>query len=225
MDQPSADPARLAESLADLAWLNRYLGGAATILQQLERLLTDFDRPQLRVLDVGAGGGDVLESVSRWCSQRGLEPCGVALDLVAGTVRIALTNVREWGRAGRIQVVRGNALKLPFSDRSFDVTYCNTFLHHLDPQAAVTCIREMARVSSSGVVVSDLRRDVFAYLSALVLARTLWRGHPYTRHDGPASVRAAYTLRDAKGLAERAGLDAAIEAHPGFRWTLRWKRT
>ncbi len=100
----------------------------------------------------------------------------------------------------------------------------STFLHHLGADDAAIALREMARVSVLGIVVSDLRRGVLGYLAARVLAHTLWRRHRYSRHDGPASVRAAYTLAEARELAERAGLSPVVEAQPGFRWALRWRR-
>ena len=55
MDQRSPDPERLAESLNDLAWYNRYLGATATVAHQLERVLDGAVPSRLRVLDVGAG--------------------------------------------------------------------------------------------------------------------------------------------------------------------------
>ncbi len=80
-------------------------------------------------------------------------------------------------------------------------------------------------MSDWGWVVSDLRRTIGGRIAAWCLAHTLWRTHPYARHDGPASMRAAYTLNEAVELARRAGLeDAVAEAQPTFRWALRWRR-
>jgi Zn-dependent protease len=80
-------------------------------------------------------------------------------------------------------------------------------------------------VSTLGILVSDLRRSRTGYLAVSLLARTVWRGHVYARHDGPVSMRAAYTMAEARELAARAGLTGArVEAVPGFRWTMRWRR-
>jgi predicted SAM-dependent methyltransferase len=113
---------------------------------------------------------------------------------------------------------------LPFGDRSFDVAYSSTFLHHLDVAGAVTVLREMVRVSALGIVVSDLRRCVAGYLAARALAGTVWRRHLYSRHDGPVSMRAAFTTSEVEGLAERAGIRSLIEPQPFFRWALCWRR-
>jgi SAM-dependent methyltransferase len=224
MDQPSPDLGLLAESLADLAGLNRYLGGTATILHQMSRLLGSAAPKRLSVLDVGAGGGDILRALARWCERRGIGFSGVALDSSATTSRIAAAMLADpTGRpAARVLCADGRAL--PFPDHRFDVAISSTSLHHLEPRDAVIVLREMARVSARGIVVSDLRRCPSGFLAALAMAHTVWRRHRYSRHDGPVSMRAAYTIPEARALAEQAGLSPVVEPQPGFRWALRWRR-
>ena len=223
MDEPAADPGLLAESLRDLAWLNRYLGGTVTIIHQVSQLLDHYREKAFRVLDVGAGGGDILIALARWSARRGLSFEGVGLDRGPQTVRLAVASLEKFSQS--IQVVRGDARALPFGEGAFDVALCNTFLHHLDPDGATAALQEMARVSRLGIVVSDLRRSRLGLLAAWTLARTVWRRHPYARHDGPASMRAAYTMHEARALAERAGLRPEVVPQPGFRWALRWRRS
>ena len=225
MDQPSTDPVLVAESLADLAWMNRWLGPTATIGNQMGRLLGHSRPKRLRVLDVAAGGADMLAALDRWCGRRGIEFEGVALDFGRETVRVATAMLSGNGQAERIRIVCGDARALPFGDRRFDVAICSTFLHHLEGDDAAVAVREMARVSDLGIVVSDLRRGHFGQLGAWMLANTVWRRHLYTRHDSIASMRAAYTAREARELAKRAGLAVSVETQRWFRWAMRWKRS
>lgn len=225
MDQPAADAALLEESLDDLAWMNRYLGVTAGILHQIGKLLNGQLPGRISVLDVGAGGGDVMAALGDWCRRRGVCLEGVAVDSGRTTVRLAAARLAGRAASERTGVVCGDALALPFRDRHFDIVIGCTFLHHLEADEAVAALTEMARVSAHGGVVTDLRRSLAAYLGASALARTLWRRHRYPRHDAPASVRAAYTLGEARTLARRASLDAVVEAQPLFRWALRWRRS
>lgn len=224
VDRPAADPELLSESLSDLAWMNRYLGVAAGIVRQLHRLIGDQRARRLSVLDVGAGGGDILAAVERWCGRRGIGCDGWALDSGRATASIAATRLAEWVEGGRVQVVRADARSLPFGDRSVDVSISSTFLHHMEEDDAARVLREMARVSRIGIVVTDLRRGRAGYLAAWTLANTVWRGHDYTHHDAPASMRAAFTIAEVRELAERAGLAARIGPQLWFRWALRWSR-
>jgi SAM-dependent methyltransferase len=224
MDQASPDPALLGESLNDLAWMNRYLGVTAGIVRQLGRLLDGRAPEMLRVLDVGAGGGDILAALAGRWERRGLAFEGVGLDLGVVASRIAVERLGARNGDKGIGMVCGDARALPFPDRSFDVAVSSTLLHHLEPRDGVLVLREMARVSALGMIVTDLRRGAAGYLAAWTLANTLWRRHRYPRHDAPTSARAAYTMAEARELAERAGLAAEIEPQRWFRWALRWRR-
>ena len=68
-----------------------------------------------------------------------------------------------------------------------------------------TAFREMRRVARKAVVVNDLRRGRLAYLMSAAPVWAFARGR-YTRHDGPASARRAYTLYELDSLAAQAGL-------------------
>ena len=223
VDQPSPDPALLAESLADLAWLNRYLGGTATMIHQLNRLLGGLVPRRLRVLDVGAGGADMLVALREWCQRRGIVLEAVALDFGRETTQQAAKNIESVG-CEVLRVTCGDARAVPFSDRAFDVAISSTFLHHVEEDDAVMTLKEMVRVSDLGIIVSDLRRELWGYVAAWALANTVWRRHHYTRHDAIASMRAAFSLEEAIALAQRAGLAAVVEPQLWFRWALRWRR-
>lgn len=225
IDEHDAPLERVADSLRDLARLNRYLGGAATIAHQIPRLLDGERWNRLRMLDVGAGGADILVTLDGWLAARGVRVDGVALDRGPAATRIAAEWLKRYDTRGGPRVVRGDALTLPFADRSFDIVYCSTFMHHFEPEDAARLLGEMNRVSAVGCVVADLRRSRVAHAAARVLAHTVWRAHPCTRHDGPVSVRASYTPAEARELAERAGLKAVVESQPFFRLALRWRRS
>ena len=75
--------------------------------------------------------------------------------------------------AQRIAVVRGDGLRLPFADRSFDAAYTVLTLHHFRDDAAVCLLQDMARVARRLVVVNDLERSRAAWLGARALAASL----------------------------------------------------
>ncbi|HET7274893.1 MAG TPA: hypothetical protein VFI91_06915, partial [Longimicrobiaceae bacterium] len=70
-------------------------------------------------------------------------------------------------------------------------------------------------------IVSDLRRSLAGLAGARLLASTVWGAHPVTRHDGPLSVRRAFTPAELAGLADAAGWpNARVRTHPFFRVSL-----
>jgi len=93
--------------------------------------------------------------------------------------------------------VAGNALALPFFDRSFDLVTCSLLIHHLEPDEIVRFVNEALRVAKIAVLLNDLRRD------AVHLA-LMYAGYPlFSRlafHDGVASVRRAYTPGEMRAI-------------------------
>jgi hypothetical protein len=70
-------------------------------------------------------------------------------------------------------------------------------------------------------VTNDLARGRLRYVGAWVLLHVLtWNA--FTRHDGPLSVRRAYSLPEARALLMEAGLRIVDEeiGFVGHRWAL-----
>ena len=90
--------------------------------------------PATRVLEVGVGGGNVLERVA---GRR------VGIDLSPFILDKARARL-----GGAAALVRGDAMALPFGDGVFDRVYCSEVLEHvLEPEAVV---RQMRRVLAPG---------------------------------------------------------------------------
>lgn len=202
LDGDTLDPHDLAVNLRELAMLNRLPGGIRASLDAVAGLADG--RRDLHVLDAGTGGGDMALAIAR----RGRAGAAAgrwhvtALDSSADVLALAAAQV---GADPDVRLVRGSALALPFDDAAVDVAHASLLLHHLDPADAVTALNELRRVARLGVIINDLRRGWLPYAITALTVRGLCRGR-YTRHDGLASVRRAYTLRELDGLLAAAGL-------------------
>jgi ubiquinone/menaquinone biosynthesis C-methylase UbiE len=201
LDHPGQPPSLLAGNLDDLRRINRWLGGHWLTLRGIEDLLEGYPRDAgVSVVDVGTGGGDVPEATVRWAGRTGRRVHVLAGDVspeILGLARRQVTPLVD------LAVLDGRCL--PLADGSVDVAVCSLLLHHLSPDDAIALFREMRRVARRGVVVNDLVRSRLGYLGALAIARFATR-NPLTRHDGPLSVRRAYTRTEMADLAARAGL-------------------
>ena len=213
MDAPAADPGELRRALGFIRRINRLLGYNAATLGAIEELAAAHGRrpSPLKTLDIATGSADLPSAVLAWGRRRGLEVRCVGLDLHPTTLVIA----RQWAPA--VSLVRGDALRLPFADGSFDLATCSMFLHHLETPAAAAVIREMERVTRLGWVAADLlrRRRALAWITAF----TLFAGR-MVRHDARTSVRQAWTPAEARALAEEAGVAAEYRETFGHRFLL-----
>jgi SAM-dependent methyltransferase len=219
MDAATLDPGQLSRSLEDLRRVNRWLGGTRVVLHHLGGLMKRHPRARWRVLDLATGSGDIPLTLARWARERGQELEVVATDNHPVTLELAR---RHTAAEPAVRTALADALALPFADGSFDVALISTAFHHFDDEAdCIQVLREMDRVSRVGWIVNDLARSRAALAGARLLAVTAWRRHPITRHDGPLSVRRAFTVRELRALAARAGFRGVqVRGHAPFRLAL-----
>lgn len=96
------------------------------------------------VLDVATGTGDVAIEFAARSDARVI----VGLDRSAGMLEVAGGKVRRGRHGGRIEMVEGDALDMPFDDGSFDVVTIAFGLRNLPDYDAG--VREMVRVLKPG---------------------------------------------------------------------------
>lgn len=220
MDDPGLDPALHAEALDALARINRVSLTERRLVDEVVRVAARRAGP-VRVLDIGCGDAAVLVETARRAGRRGVtvEPYG------CDTSPVALARAEEHAvRSGvPLRVSRLDVTTDPLPG-GFDVATCSLFLHHLDDADAVRLLSAMAEAATV-VLVQDLRRTrtglILAWLGVRLLSRS-----PVARVDGPRSVRAAFSLDEAAGLADRAGLaGATVQRAWPQRFTIRWEGT
>lgn len=207
LDRLDASPAELSRNLLDIARLNR-LGATRTILRHVAPFFDQREAGQtLRVLDVGTGAADIPLALARWARRQGRRVDIVALELHPAVLRHAAGAI---GGTPEVRLVAGDALAPPIRPGSVDVALCSLVLHHLPEEAVVTLLGRLAELVRLGFVVSDFRRGRLAWAAVWLTTHALSRNR-LTRHDGPLSVRRAYTRAELAGLAARTRL-------PGLRW-------
>src|SRR5262249_53745639 len=120
---------------------------------------------------------------------------------------VAFARARADAQGAEVPFFACDALSpsLPAGD---DVLLCSLFLHHLEESQAVDLLRRMAKAAGQMVLVNDLVRSRAGLMLAHVGTRLLSRS-AIVHTDGPRSVEGAFTLTEARALAERAGLVGA----------------
>ena len=205
LDGPLDDPAALVANLRDLARLNRVSGGTSLSRRAIDALGSAADRPATTILDVGTGGADIPIALLAHAARAGRDLAVTATDSrpeVLAAARVARPAVH---RIPGLTLELADGHGLPYPDAAFDVTHASLVLHHLEPGDAVAFLRELSRVARDGIVVNDLVRGRVAWLGAWLAVHTLATAS-YTRHDGPLSVRRAYSRAQLLRLLTDAGL-------------------
>ena len=217
LDGPLDDEAALRGNLRDLARINRWLGGTSASRRALDRLLARRTVPHT-LLDVGTGAADIPLALLGRASRSGRPLRVTGVDSRQEVLDAARAIDPRLARTPDLELVVVDGRILPWPDRSFDVVHASLVIHHLEPPDALAFLREAARVARLGVVINDLVRARHHWLGARVLLPLMTRNR-FTRHDGPLSVRRAYTRMELRALLAGAALRpvAEVGAFAGHR--------
>jgi len=191
--------ARMHALETDYWW---FVGRRAIIGQLLDRIISP-SHPPLQLLDLGCGTGANLPFL---CEYLGADSRVTALDYSPLALNFARTATRELP----VSLLRGDALKLPFPDASFDIVSMLDVLEHLrdDSMAA----QEIHRVLRPG---GHLVLSVPAY-------KKLW-----SRHDEALQHYRRYERLELQQLLKRhhfqiRHLSFAMSPMPLAAWA--WRR-
>jgi len=207
MDQPGISEDEVSEAYRVLRRVNRQLGNLSAMNREMRRLVHEDcagrGRSSMSILDVGSGSGDIPAAMRERLGNLGIKAMALALD--RDPTALALATRLD------LATVRGDALRLPFADRSVDVVTAVKFAHHFSGEALARLVSEMTRVAARRVIVLDIRRHRLAYWGFVAWSR-VFTSNRLVRYDGPLSVLRGFTAR------EFADLAAPLHA---FAWTVR----
>jgi ubiquinone/menaquinone biosynthesis C-methylase UbiE len=206
-------PEAAEESLADVEWIHRALGGRPIVRRHLVPLLLAVPSQRPVLLDLGAGNGHVGRSLKGELARRGRELVTIDLDRQLFHARLSAKRTS----------LAADALRLPLPDRSVDVVSSTLFLHHFDAEEVAALLHESARVARVAVTALDLTRHRVPLAVNALLSRLVFRS-AITRHDGRASVLQAWTSPELRAIAARALPGSLVRPAGPFVQGLLWKR-
>ena len=191
-------------SLADLRFVNRWLGNRGRFLDAVLPYLRSSARP--RLLDVGCGSGDVTAALRR----------ALGGTLAAAAVDIKLLHLQAAPR--ELLRVVGDARRLPFPPGTFDVVTASLFLHHFDQSALPDLLRGLYALCRRALVVNDLRRARVPYEFGRTVFPFVFRSR-VSVNDGLLSIRRAFTPAELREAFHAAGIPR-VAVHRCFPYRL-----
>jgi SAM-dependent methyltransferase len=169
----------------DLNLVNKCLGTFPTIA----RFVENDAQPVRRVLDIGCGGGGLLEYLQR---RLGVEVIGVDEKPPA---------------AASVPIIAADAVTEPLPDA--DVAVCTLLAHHLTPEQNVALIRNVSRSCRRFIIHDLIRHPMPLVLFTLFLCPLIGREAAV---DGRQSIRRAYTPEEFEQIVRTAisGTNATV---------------
>jgi ubiquinone/menaquinone biosynthesis C-methylase UbiE len=206
--------------IVELQRVNRWLGDATALRSSLLIEIEKLNLQNFAVLDVGAGSGELLQTIADWARASGRQALLAGLELNARSVKAIAERAKTFPE---ISGIRGDAFRLPFRDNEFDYAMCSLFTHHFKNTDVVRLLRELSRVSARGVFVIDLHRHPIAYFFFTTIGR-LFLHNRLIREDGALSILRSFKPEELLALAQDAGLEGAeVERHFPYRLVLLFR--
>lgn len=220
MDDPDADEEALGRTYQRFGAVNAVVSRPGRLYRQDIRPRAAAG-PRLRILDIGAGGGDLCRYLARRLRRDGWEADITALD--ADERAISWASAHDDGAGIRYRHAFSGDLVA--AGDTYDVVLSNHVLHHLAPTELHTVLDDSRTLAGSGGLVShhDIARSRLAYTAFAAgtwpLARNLLAGS-FIRVDGLLSIRRSYTPRE---LAAVVPSGWEVRSHVPARLELRWE--
>jgi 2-polyprenyl-3-methyl-5-hydroxy-6-metoxy-1,4-benzoquinol methylase len=212
MDDATATEAAFRGALRDLERINRVTLAYRPTLRWLDRLVRQTGLRELSILDVGAGGGDMLRAIHHWAARQ--------------RVTVHLTGLDRSPWAGRVAADAGTPASWITEDlfaldpaRRFDVVICSLFTHHLPDPVLVRFLRWIDARATRGWLISDLHRHPIPWAAVWAGVR-LFRMDPMVVHDSTVSIARGFLRADWRRVLDAAGVQAEIRWALPFRWTV-----
>ncbi len=212
--------AEVACALGAIERVNRLYGGHRMHKRLFRRVCSKLKVNKLQVLEVASGYADVLQAASLMLKKQNISLEISLLDRCAKH----LPQGHNWHKdLHPPTLMTGDALALELPDKSVDIVSCCLFLHHLSVEEARVFLREALRVSRVAVLINDVERNRMNYfLSHLYRFMDPSR---LSRHDGPTSVRQAYTYQEMQELLQETRCSYELERGYLYRLgAIAWKQ-
>lgn len=221
LDHLAVDDPLAIGSRADLRRINRIMGAASLLARALDPLVRDHRGP-VRLVELGAGDGQLLLRVAQrrandWPQVHlgllDMQPV-VSDDTVQRYRRVGWecevlgVNVFDWlARDARPAPLRGG------DDASAPIVIANLFLHHFEGEPLATLLAGIA-AHARAVVFIEPRRSRGALFGSHLLG--LIGCNAVTRHDAVVSVRAGFRGSELSEIWPQDGQWLLDEANAGL---------
>lgn len=217
MDDLNSSGAIISQTLQELEFINKWLGGNAVTLSGVKKLLENSGRKEgLVIADLGCGGGDMLKLVDRWAQRNGYSITLIGFDANPNTVHYATENASGNPR------IRFHAMDI-FSDefrkQKFDIVIGTLFYHHFNSAQLGAFFSQLKGQCSIGLLINDIHRHPLAYYSIKWLTQWFSKS-PMVVNDAPVSVMRAFSREELVNILNQASFK---KYQIDWKWAFRWR--
>ncbi len=200
------------QTLQEIAFINKTLGGNNATLSGLSLLLRDR-KGAFKLVDLGCGGGEMLGYIFNWGIKNGLDLNLCGIDANPHIVEFARRQNKHF------DFLCKDVSSDDFDVSGYDVLTCTLFTHHFQTAQLSILIKKWVDQVKVGIVINDLHRHPFAYYSIKILTSFFSRSS-MVKHDAPLSVLRGFSRNEWKEILHDAGIN---NYSLRWKWAFRWE--
>ena len=206
----------IKRNMQELDFINTHLGGHKITLKGLSALMNGSE---LRIAEIGCGGGDNLSIIKDWCIKKNISPVLTGIDLNKECINFAT----ERSSNKNIHFVCSD-YRLAHFDVLPDVIFSSLFCHHFTDEQLVEMIQWIYHKSKKGFFINDLHRHPLAYYSIKWLTKAFSKSY-MVKNDAPLSVKRGLLRKEWETIFYKAGIkNFQITWQWAFRWLIVCKK-
>ncbi|MEK9152495.1 MAG: class I SAM-dependent methyltransferase [Patescibacteria group bacterium] len=219
LDDPAVPAAVKSRAMNGLDGYNRRSGAYWLFAQTTASLLpASIRRP--RILELGAGRGELSARVAEILARRGTPAKVVASDISEDFVSAMAGNARLRSLGIEAAAIDATATGLPGD--SFDLAVFTQALHHLSPPQVARLLSEGTRVARQLLIIDGWRHPLL-----LLASPAFWLlGNYQSFHDGIISLRRMYSAEAIRDLGRQCPSQVNLDINflpPGYLKCVAWR--
>jgi 2-polyprenyl-3-methyl-5-hydroxy-6-metoxy-1,4-benzoquinol methylase len=204
------------QTLVELEFINKWLGGNAVTVDGLNSILSITSKNELRLSDLGCGGGDMLKILATELKRRNVSATFTGIDANPNIIEFAKKNSAEFPE---IRYEALDILSEDFRNREFDLVFATLFFHHFTSTQLIEIFSLLKRQTKVGIVINDLHRHWLAFYSIKLLT-SLFSKSSMVRFDAPLSVLRGFKKKELIEILQNAGIQNYTLR---WQWAFRWQ--
>lgn len=210
----------LRQNLEELATINKWLGGNEVTTTGLARLLGNAHTvsllPDLKIADIGCGGGDMLKLMANWTKKHQIDASFIGIDANQFMIDFARKRTAEFKN---ISYIKEDAFSENIKNLEIDIACMTLFCHHFTESQLIELFTNLRKNCHIGLVVNDLHRHWFAYYSIAWLTALFSKSY-LVKNDAKLSVWRGFHKNELISILQKAGFEHFTIK---WRWAFRWE--
>lgn len=216
MDDNQFQGKEMQDLLADLNFINTWLGGDSVTIKGLRTLLKKYPNlKEITVVDIGCGDGSTLRLCTDYARKNDIKLKGIGIDFNDYILDEAIAKSRSYSNLTFQNTdVFQNSDKIP----SCDIVVCSLFLHHFTNEDIEGLLTHLIHKTKIGLVVNDLHRSGVAF-NLFKLINLLFLKTKTAAHDGLVSINKGFRKQELITLSQKIPIQKSTVS---WQWAFRY---